>query len=95
MNDKIRAPQALSEWEDKVLWVISQAEIPPTYEEIAEAVGLESGRGGVGYQVDKLEEQGFVTRTPRVPRGVRMTPEGRRRVALLAAQIAQQLSQGG
>jgi DNA-binding transcriptional ArsR family regulator len=44
---------------------------PPTYDEIREAVGL-SSRSHVNYHLTALEEQGFIERTPRVPRGLRL-----------------------
>ncbi len=44
---------------------------PPTYQEIGERIGL-SGRSHVDYYLEALEKAGFVKRTPRRPRGLRL-----------------------
>jgi repressor LexA len=44
---------------------------PPTYEEIAESVGL-SGKSHVDYYLGALEEDGRIERKPRTPRGLRL-----------------------
>ena len=44
---------------------------PPTYEEIAESVGL-SGKSHVNYYLGALEEDGRIERKPRTPRGLRL-----------------------
>lgn len=44
---------------------------PPTYQEIAEAVGL-SGKSHVDYYLDLLEEAGLIARRPHTSRGLRL-----------------------
>jgi len=44
---------------------------PPTYDEIRESVGL-SSKSHVDYYLDLLEGDGFIERSPRTPRGLRL-----------------------
>jgi len=46
---------------------------PPTFSEIAVKVGYSpQSKYSVSIHLDKLEKQGLITRTPRVPRSIRL-----------------------
>lgn len=47
---------------------------PPTYDEIKDAVGL-SSKSHVDYYLSDLEDAGLIERTPRTPRGLRLTSQ--------------------
>ena len=61
---------------DVVIDGIATHHVPPTVREIGEEVGM-SSPSSVKYQLDALEEKGYISRNPRRPRMIELTEAGR------------------
>lgn len=68
-------PEPLTDRQSRILDAIRQSiarnGYPPSWREIADAVGLASD-DSVGYQLGKLEEKGYLRRSPRKSRAIEL-----------------------